>query len=70
MENNQITITLSKESIKEIINAYNLLGDLLETILPPEKIYQKNFRLKLEQALKEVETGRTQQVQTFDEFVK
>ncbi len=71
MENStKVTITLSEDKIKEIIYAYNLLGELLETILPREKIYQKNFRGKLEQALKEVETGQTQKVQSFDEFIE
>lgn len=70
MANNHITIKLTENKIKELINAYNLLGNLLETILPREQVYQKKFQLGLEEALKEVETGQAQKARTFDEFVE
>lgn len=70
MGSNHIKITLTEDKIKEIIQAYNLLGNLLETILPRDKIYQKNFQAGLEEALKEVENSQTQKVRTFDEFVE
>lgn len=70
MANSHVTIKLTEKKIKELIKAYNLLGNLLETILPREQVYQKNFQLGLEEALKEVETGQTQKVRTFDEFVE
>jgi DNA topoisomerase IA len=70
MKNESISITLSEEKINELIKAYNLLGDLLETILPREKIYQKKFREGVEQALEEVETGKSQKIRNFDEFIE
>lgn len=70
MKNEPISIVLSEDKINELIKAYNLLGDLLETILPRERIYQRNFRIGVEQALKEVEAGQSQKIQNFDEFVE
>lgn len=65
-----VKVTLSDDKIKEIIKTYNHLGNLLETILPKERIYQESFRKGLEEALREMETRRSQKVQSFDEFVK
>lgn len=70
MGNEHIEITLSKEKIREIINAWYIIGDFLETLLPREALYQKSFQLGLEKALEEVESGQARKVTSFDEFTR
>lgn len=70
MHNDHIEITLSKDKISEIVKAYRVLGDFLETVLPREELYKRNFRRGLESAIKEVESGQSQNIQSFDEFIK
>lgn len=70
MGNEHIEITLSKTKIREIINAWMVIGDFLETVLPREVLYQKSFQSGLDRALEEVESGRTLKAQSFDEFIR
>ncbi len=69
MNNDQIEITLSKDKLREIIHAYKTLGDFLESVLSKEQIYKATFLRGLENALQEVETGKTRKVTSFDEFL-
>lgn len=70
MNNDQIEITMSKEKLKEMVRAYEVLGDFLNQILPKDVLYKKNFLHGLDEALKQVETGQSRKIQTFDEFIK
>lgn len=70
MNVDQIQINMSKDQIREIVNAYNVLSNFLDAILPREVLYKKSFQQGLEKALKEVKTGQTRKVQFFDDFIK
>ena len=69
MQADQIQITLSKDQIREIVNAYNVLSNFLDTVLPRELLYKKSFQQGLENALQEVKTGQSQKIQSIDEFI-
>ena len=70
MKQESIQINLSKNKLEEILKAYRLIGDFLESILTKEQIYKAHFLKGLDQALEEVQLGMTQKVENFDEFVK
>ncbi len=70
MDKEHIEITLSKTKVREIIKAWLVIGDFLETVLPKEVLYQKSFQSGLDRALEEVESGRTLKVKSFDEFTR
>jgi len=70
MNADHIEITLTKDKLRDIIHAYKVLGDFLEFVLPKEEIYKANFLYGLENALKDVKTGQTKEVTSFDEFVE
>jgi hypothetical protein len=70
MNTDQIQITLSKKQISEIVNAYTVLSNFMDAVLPREMLYKKSFQKGLESALEEVETGKSRKVQSFDEFIK
>ncbi len=66
----EIQFSLTQEKLKEIIKAYQTLGEFLDAVVPKEKVYQKEFREGLEAALKEVKSNKTKKIQSFDEFIK
>ncbi len=66
----QIEITLTKKQLHEILHAYKVIGDFLESIMTKEEVYKTTFLQGLEDALHEVKTGQTKPVKTFDEFIK
>ena len=70
MNTDQIQITLSKDQIREIVNAYTVLSNFMDAVLPRELLYKKAFQQGLENALEEVKTGQSRKVQSFDEFIK
>ena len=70
MDKEHIEITLSKTKVREIIKAWLVIGDFLETVLPKEVLYQKSFQSGLDRALEEVESGRALKIQSFDEFTR
>ena len=70
MSADQIQITLSKDQIREIVNAHKVLSNFLDAVLPREVLYKQSFQQGLENALKEVETHQSQNVKSFDEFIR
>ena len=69
MSEKQTKYAIPEEKIKEVLKAYQLIGKFLEEILPRELLYKDQFRVGLDEALKEVESGETRKVQSFDEFI-
>jgi len=69
MEQQSIQITLSKDKLEEILRAYHLIGDFLESILTKEQIYKARFTKGLDLALEEVQSGITQKVDNLDDFI-
>jgi hypothetical protein len=70
MGKDQIESTLTKGKFREILNAYKVLDDFLDSVLPKEDIYKTPFLRGVETALKEVESGQTKKVKSFDEFIE
>ncbi len=70
MRQDQIEITLSKDKLREIVKAYQLLSDFFDTSIPKEMLYKEEFRRGLNNALKEVKAGKSQKIRSFDEFIK
>ena len=70
MRQDQIEITLSKDKLREIVKAYHLLSDFFDIALPKEVLYKEEFRSGLDSALKEVKSGKSQKVKSFDDFIK
>ncbi len=60
--------SISEEKIKAVLKAYHLIGEFLEEILPPELLYNDHFRKGLDEALKDVKSGKTREIRSFDEF--
>ena len=70
MHADQIQITLSRDKLHEIVTAYNVLSNFLDSVFPRELLYKKPFLQGLDSALKEVKSRQSQKVQSFDEFTK
>lgn len=70
MRQSQIEITLSKDKLGQVVRAYQFLTDFLDETLPRDLLYQTRFRRGLGSALREVKSGKSQKVRSFDEFVK
>lgn len=70
MRQEQIEITLTKDKLREILKAYQLLSDFFDMALPKELLYKEEFRRGLDSALKEVKDGKSQKIHSFDEFIK
>lgn len=70
MHAEQVQVTLSRAKIREIVHAYNVISDFLDTVLPREMLYKRSFLKGLDQALEEVKSGKTQKVQSYDDFIE
>jgi len=55
-------LAISEEKIKEVLKAYHLIGEFLDEILPRELLYKDQFREGLDEALQEVESGKTKKM--------
>jgi hypothetical protein len=65
MSNELIEITLFKDKIREIVKAWYVIGDFLDTFLPKEMLYKEAFLQGLEEALQEVQSGQAKPNQCF-----
>ncbi|RMD92095.1 MAG: hypothetical protein D6814_17445 [Calditrichaeota bacterium] len=68
MSEDRTKYAISEEKIKEVLKAYHLIGEFLDEILPRELLYKDQFREGLDEALKEVESGKTREVHSFDDI--
>lgn len=59
---------LNDAQIVELIEAYQAIGKMLEQLVGRERLYRPQFLKELESALRDVATGRTQEVKTFEDF--
>ena len=69
MNTEQIEITLSKDKLREIVRAYHVIGDFLNHVIPKESLYKESFLRGLDDALKEVKSGQSPKVESYDEFI-
>lgn len=60
---------VSRETLAEVIRAYQTIGDFLETMVDRRDLYQKRFMDGLDRALEEVHQRKTRKANTFKEFI-
>ena len=63
-----INIELSRDKLVEMVHAYETMGRFLSLILQKSDVYQPEFLKGLDQSLLEAEQGRTDVVESFEEF--
>jgi len=59
---------LNDAQIIELIEAYQTMGKMLEQLVGRELLYRPQFLKGLDSALRDVAAGRTQEVNTFEDF--
>ncbi len=59
---------LSDTQLIALLEAYQTMGKMLETLVGRERLYRPQFLKGLENALQDVAMGRTQEVKTFEDF--
>jgi hypothetical protein len=59
---------LSDTQLARLLDAYQTMGKMLETLVGRERLYRPRFLKGLENALQDVARGRTQEVKTFEDF--
>jgi hypothetical protein len=67
MEN--LTITISKEELTDILYAYHTMNSFIEKIISPNDIYLDEFLIGLEQAKNEINSGKLNEVKDFNDFI-
>ncbi|OQY57113.1 MAG: hypothetical protein DRR08_01310 [Candidatus Parabeggiatoa sp. nov. 2] len=64
------TIQLSTTELTDILQAYNTLKTFLEKLISPNEIYRDDFLKGLQAAQSELDTGKLEEVKTFDDFIR
>jgi hypothetical protein len=65
-----VTIKMSEEEFKEVLQAYQTSQSFLEKITSPQELYQAEFSEGLKEALADVKSGRIEEVNSFEAFVQ
>ena len=66
----EITIQISEEELKGVVEAYQTLQNFLEKITSPNELYRAEFLEGLRQAQAEAENGQTSEVKNFADFIQ
>ncbi len=66
----EITIQISEEELKGVMQAYRTLQNFLEKIASPNELYQAEFLEGLQEAQAEAQKGQTSEVKNFADFVQ
>ncbi len=62
-------VRVPAEELSKILRAYNTIGNFLETFLDRRILYKKEFKNGLDNAIKEVNHGRTKKVKNYTDFI-
>lgn len=65
-----ISVQISEEELKGVIQAYQTLQAFLEKIASAKELYQNDFLEGLNEALADVKSGRFEEVTSFESFVQ
>jgi hypothetical protein len=65
-----VTIKMTEEDIKSVLQAYQTLQSFLEKFTSKQELYQSEFFDGLEEALADVKSGRFEEVNSFETFVQ
>lgn len=66
----EITIQISEEELKGVVEAYQTLQNFLEKIASPNELYRAEFLEGLREAEAEAENGQTSEVKNFADFTQ
>lgn len=64
-----IDIKLSEEEFANVYQAYQTLQIFLEKVLSPNEVYNTEFIQGIQESLHEVNSGKTQAVTNFENFI-
>lgn len=64
------SLTIPKEELNDVLQAYLILRDFLEKYLNKEDIYTDDFIKKMDQASNDILNHDFDRVETFDDFIK
>jgi len=65
-----ITIEISEEEFRGVLQAYKTLQTFLEKMTSPNELYQANFLQGLQEALDDVKAGRLKEVNSFEDLIQ
>ena len=65
-----ITIEISEEEFRGVLQAYKTLQTFLEKMTSPNELYQATFLQGLQEALDDVKAGRLKEVNSFEDFLQ
>lgn len=65
-----ISVQISEEELKGVIQAYQTLQAFLEKIASAKELYHSEFLEGLNEALADVKSGRFEEVNSFESFVQ
>jgi len=65
-----ITIEISEEEFKGLLQAYRKIQSFLEKFASPEELYRSEFLEGLEEALDDVKHERLEEVDSFEAFIQ
>jgi hypothetical protein len=66
----EITIQISEEELKNVVEAYQTLQNFLEKITSPNELYRAEFLEGLREARAEAENGKLSEVKNFADFIQ
>ncbi|MBI5475396.1 MAG: hypothetical protein HY964_01505 [Ignavibacteriales bacterium] len=64
-----VSINLTEEQLSKVVEAYRTIQEFLATMLSPNELYQTEFIEGLRESEREVNSGKTKVVNSFDDFV-
>jgi hypothetical protein len=66
----EITIQISEEELKGVMQAYQTLQNFLEKITSPNELYRAEFLEGLQEAQTQVQKGKMSEVKNFADFIQ
>ena len=66
----EITIQISEEELKSVVQAYKTLQNFLEKIASPNELYHTEFLEGLREAQAQLQNSQTSEVKNFADFVQ
>jgi hypothetical protein len=65
----QVSISISKDELQEVVKAYNTIQNFLVKILPKSEIYQSEFIDSMNNAIEDIDNNNITEIKSYDEFI-
>jgi hypothetical protein len=65
---NTITVSFTEDELQSFCQAYLVLQNFVEKVLPAEELYDQEFLEGMREAAQDIRTGQTMEVHSFDDF--